>query len=112
MGRFLDQALVDGGLEGEVKLLQGTLEGQVGQAGELSLVWPDMELDEAIEGLGGPGVRVLWGSDNLVEGLETRCTEQGSRRPGPVPGRTFPVGRPAGFPGRLSSRLVREFQWP
>ena len=33
VGQFLDQALVDGGLEGEVELLQGALEGQVGQAG-------------------------------------------------------------------------------
>ena len=33
VGHFLDQALIYGGLEGEVKLLQGALEGQVGQAG-------------------------------------------------------------------------------
>ena len=33
VGQFPDQALIDGGLEGEVKLLPGTLEGQVGQAG-------------------------------------------------------------------------------
>ena len=33
VGQFLDQSLVDGGLEGEVELLEGTLEGQVGQSG-------------------------------------------------------------------------------
>ena len=31
VGQFLDQPLVDGGLEGEVELLEGTLKGQMGQ---------------------------------------------------------------------------------
>ena len=38
VGQFLDQALVDGGLETEVKLLEATLEGQVGQPGSGSEV--------------------------------------------------------------------------
>ena len=33
VGQFLDQTLVDGGLEGEVELLQGALEGKVSQLG-------------------------------------------------------------------------------
>ena len=33
VGQFLDQPLVDGGLEGEVELLKGTLKGQMGQPG-------------------------------------------------------------------------------
>ena len=33
VGQFLDQALVDGGLEGKVELVQSALEGQVGQLG-------------------------------------------------------------------------------
>ena len=32
VGQFLDQPLVDGGLEGEVELLKGTLERQMGPA--------------------------------------------------------------------------------